>query len=30
VTVPECGHNVHSQNTLGFIDAVGEFLSNLE
>ena len=27
VTVPKCGHNVHSQNTLGFIDAVGEFLA---
>jgi esterase len=30
VTVPECGHNVHSQNTVGFIDAVGEFLSGLD
>jgi pimeloyl-ACP methyl ester carboxylesterase len=30
VTVPECGHNVHSQNTLGFIGAVGKFLSSLE
>lgn len=30
VIVPECGHNVHSQNTLGFIGAVGEFLSSLE
>ena len=30
VTVPDCGHNVHSQNTLGFIDAVGKFLSSLE
>ena len=30
VTVPKCGHNVHSQNTLGFIDAVGEFLASLE
>ena len=29
VTVPDCGHNVHSQNTLGFIDAVGKFLSSL-
>mgnify|MGYP001430449491 FL=1 len=30
VTVPNCGHNVHSQNTLGFIDAVGKFLSTLK
>ena len=30
VTVPDCGHNVHSQNTLGFIDAVRKFLSSLE
>lgn len=30
VTVPECGHNVHSQNTLGFIDVVGKFLADLE
>jgi pimeloyl-ACP methyl ester carboxylesterase len=29
VTVPECGHNVHSQNTLGFLGAIGPFLSNL-
>lgn len=26
VTVADCGHNVHSQNTLGFIDAVVGFL----
>jgi esterase len=26
VTVPNCGHNVHGQNTLGFIAALGEFL----
>ena len=26
VTVPDCGHNVHSQNTSGFIDAVSTFL----
>jgi pimeloyl-ACP methyl ester carboxylesterase len=26
VTVPNCGHNVHGQNTLGFIAAVGGFL----
>ena len=24
--VPDCGHNVHSQNTTGFIDAVSGFL----
>ena len=30
VTVPNCGHNVHSQNTLGFIDAVGKFLSTFK
>jgi len=29
VTVPNCGHNVHGQNTLGFIAALGEFLSGL-
>ncbi len=27
--VPNAGHNVHGQNTLGFISAVGEFLSRL-
>lgn len=26
VEVPDCGHNVHSQNTPGFIDAVSDFL----
>jgi pimeloyl-ACP methyl ester carboxylesterase len=26
VTVPDCGHNVHGQNTKGFIAAVGGFL----
>ena len=26
VTVPECGHNVHSQNTLGFLDVIDPFL----
>lgn len=26
VTVPDCGHNVHGQNTKGFIAAVGPFL----
>jgi pimeloyl-ACP methyl ester carboxylesterase len=29
VTVPNCGHNVHGQNTLGFIAALGEFLPTL-
>ena len=29
VTVPECGHNVHSQNTLGFIEAVSGFLERV-
>ena len=28
-TVPNCGHNVHGQNTLGFIGALGEFLGSL-
>jgi len=27
VTVDRCGHNVHSGNTLGFLDAVGPFLA---
>ncbi|HST74154.1 MAG TPA: alpha/beta hydrolase [Acetobacteraceae bacterium] len=27
VTVPDCGHGVHSQNTLGFINAIGGFLA---
>jgi pimeloyl-ACP methyl ester carboxylesterase len=27
VTVPDCGHNVHSQNTRGFLDAVSSFLA---
>ena len=26
VTVPDCGHNVHGQNTKGFIEAMGGFL----
>jgi pimeloyl-ACP methyl ester carboxylesterase len=26
VTVPNCGHNVHGQNTKGFIEALGGFL----
>ena len=29
VTVPNCGHNVHGQNTKGFIEAIGGFLSGL-
>jgi pimeloyl-ACP methyl ester carboxylesterase len=29
VTVPDCGHNVHGQNTMGFIAAVGGFLDSL-
>jgi pimeloyl-ACP methyl ester carboxylesterase len=27
VTVPDCGHNVHGQNTKGFIGALGPFLT---
>jgi len=29
VTVANCGHNVHGQNTKGFIEAVGGFLERL-
>ena len=29
VTVPNCGHNVHGQNTKGFIAAVDGFLETL-
>ena len=29
VTVPDCGHNVHGQNTKGFIKALEEFLAGL-
>ena len=29
VTVPDCGHNVHSQNTPGFLHAIGPFLDQL-
>jgi esterase len=29
VTVPDCGHNVHGQNTKGFIAALGGFLGKL-
>ena len=28
VEVPSCGHNVHSQNTPGFLDAVSGFLDS--
>jgi pimeloyl-ACP methyl ester carboxylesterase len=28
VTVPNCGHNVHGQNTKGFIEAVSEILAS--
>ena len=27
VTVPNCGHNVHGQNTTGFIESIGGFLA---
>lgn len=29
VTVPDCGHNVHGQNTIGFIDTVRSFLTTI-
>jgi len=29
VTVPDCGHNVHGQNTKGFISAIEGFLAGL-
>ena len=29
-TVPDCGHNVHSQNTPGFLEAVSPFLDALQ
>ena len=29
VTVPDCGHNVQSQNTPGFLDAIGPFLERI-
>jgi pimeloyl-ACP methyl ester carboxylesterase len=29
VTVPNCGHNVHGQNTLGFVVALDDFLQSL-
>jgi len=28
ITVPDCGHNVHGQNTKGFIAAIGGFLES--
>ena len=30
ITVPDCGHNVHTQNTPGFLEAVQPFLGTLE
>jgi esterase len=30
VTVPKAGHNVHGQNTRGFIGALGEFLTRVQ
>jgi pimeloyl-ACP methyl ester carboxylesterase len=30
VTVPACGHNVHSGNTPGFLDAIAPFLRELD
>ena len=30
LTVPDCGHNVHGQNTKGFLDAIGGFLNKLQ
>ncbi|MBS0644388.1 MAG: alpha/beta hydrolase [Proteobacteria bacterium] len=30
VTVPNCGHNVHGQNTLGFIAALNAFLDRVK
>jgi pimeloyl-ACP methyl ester carboxylesterase len=29
VTVPNCGHNVHSGNTPGFLEAIGPFLADI-
>nr|MCH9674927.1 alpha/beta hydrolase [Gammaproteobacteria bacterium] len=29
VTVPDCGHNVHSQNTLGFLEVVNPFVATI-
>jgi esterase len=30
VTVPNTGHNVHSGNTPGFLEAVGPFVTSLD
>lgn len=30
VTVPNCGHNVHSGNTPGFLEAIGPFLAEVD
>ena len=30
VTVPKCGHNVHSGNTPGFLEAISPFLASLD
>jgi pimeloyl-ACP methyl ester carboxylesterase len=30
VTVPKCGHNVHSGNTPGFLEAIAPFLADLD
>ena len=30
VTVPKCGHNVHSGNTPGFLEAISPFLAALD
>ena len=29
VTIPDCGHNVHAQNTLGFLAGIAPFLASL-
>jgi len=29
MTVPNCGHNVHGQNTRGFVEVVDQYLTNL-
>ena len=29
VTVPDCGHNVHSQNTTGFLAVIAPFLAQV-
>jgi pimeloyl-ACP methyl ester carboxylesterase len=28
ITVPKCGHNVHTQNTHGFLEAITPFLES--